>query len=157
MFINGMKAAFPRLSGSSQVSTGADTPIDDAPDAASLNFGLVDMIEETVYGNYTLNLSQLNKQQQHKYFNQIKYHVGKNNDMRKYGINKTKKHIRIKDGKEVLFICSSLGVAPRNLLLELCGSDYDIPKWLENRRNNLFDNGFGYSLATSPQIDKYEN
>ena len=157
MFVDGMKAAFPRLcKSSSQVSTAADTPTTDSPGAESLHFGLVDMVAETQYDDYTLNLSQQQKQLQHKYFAQMKFEVSKNNDLRsKYGVSRSKNHIRITEGKTLLFMCSSEGVAPRNLLLELCGSAYDIPTWLENRRNNVFDDGYGYSLAASPKVDKY--
>jgi len=147
-----MKDAFPILCRSPLVSTDAHTPTADAQgdEPAMQNFQSVRRVEETLYEDYDFAAGQLAKQRRSDYYTEMKRKVDARNVKERYSINQSRRHINIRDGKELIFQCSSTGVAPRNLLLELHGSDYHIPSWLEKRANQEFDN-FGYSSTSSPQ------
>jgi len=145
-----MKDAFPILCRSPIVSTGVQTPNAEGGDQSVMqNFQSVRRVEETVYGDYDFAICQHAKQNRNDYYSEMKRKVEARNVRDRYTINRSRNHINMKDGRELIFQCSSTGVAPRNLLLELHGSDYHIPTWLEKRANLEFDN-FGYSSTSSP-------
>ena len=150
--VEGIRIAFPILSrSSSTVSTGAHTPAEPAEgsSAALHHFQPVQRVEETVYAVYSLSMGQVAKLAKNSYYSQMKERVVARNVTERYSISQSRAHINIRDGKELIFQCSLLGVAPRNLLLELHGSDYDIPTWLLKRARGDFDN-FGYVSTSSP-------
>ena len=71
----------------------------------------------------------------------------------KFSRNLTKDYITIFAGKDAVFRCKATGVAPRNLLIEMHTTHYDIPKWLEKRSQGGFSN-FNFSVEHSPPSKK---
>ena len=89
-----------------------------------------------------------------KYFEDAKLGIAEHSspdDIEMYTLGEGRHHIwlRYNPTGQMVFKCSKIGVAPRNFLLELHGSGYIIPKWLELRAAGEF-NGKAYHYENSP-------
>lgn len=71
----------------------------------------------------------------------------------KFSRNLTRNYITIFAGKDTIFRCSATGIAPRNLLIEMHTSQYDVPSWLGRRSQGGFSN-FNYAVEKSPPSKK---
>jgi hypothetical protein len=71
----------------------------------------------------------------------------------KFSQNLTRDYITIFAGRDAIFRCKATGVAPRNLLIEMHTTHYDIPKWLEKRNQGGFSN-FNFVVEQSPPSKK---
>ncbi len=95
---------------------------------------------EGVLTNYVgYNFSRAG-QETRKYFNEVSKGIrGVYGQRDRYSAVKTGSHFKIKDGNNVIFSCSNQNFCARNLLLELHDARFDIPTWLENRNNQVYD------------------
>lgn len=147
-----MKVIFPGLS--PMIVTGTSTPGVSVENYDNDDHDIVPPLFElelTNYVGYALNP----RQETRKYVYEVSKGI-RNVDGQKsrYTVEKTRSHIRIKDGSTVIFRCGNQNVCARNLLLELHGARFDIPTWLEDRNNNCYDN-WNYSSLVSPLSNLY--
>jgi hypothetical protein len=95
------------------------------------------------------------KQETRKYFNEVSKGISRvYGQADRYAARKTVAHFKIKDGNKVIFRCSNQNFCARNLLLELHHAHFDIPTWLVNRDNGLYDN-WNYVSKASPPGSEY--
>lgn len=97
----------------------------------------------TTYVDYTLPQNKIDK----KYFKGICIEMNRHQSNSNYLITQSRRNINIKRGNTIIFKCSKVGVAPRNLYLELCGANFDLAEWEVKRARGDY-NGFGYESAT---------
>ena len=157
MFIEAFRVAFPSLTAanrepsrhtSARTTPGSTTPGPGVPP-------LPPVTEMTEYPPYPFPTGRLPDASSRDYYGDIKKGYKENNDLveqTQYRIGKSRDNnvwIQFQQTGEIIFKCSNVGIAPRNLLLELHSCHYKIPEWRMKRDQGEFDN-FSYESSTSP-------
>ena len=154
MFIEAFRVAFPGLTAAnrapSRYTSVRTTPGSTTPGVPPLP----PVTEVTEYATYHFPIGRLPDASSRDYYGDIKIGYKNNNDtaeLAHYRIGQSRDNIWIQfqHSGETIFKCSNVGIAPRNLLLELHSCGYKIPEWLVKRGQGEFNN-FSYETSISP-------
>jgi hypothetical protein len=97
----------------------------------SANFaGSGDHVVETTYPSFALSTRQLNRIEQHKYFEAIKKGVKDRYGENRYAIQKSRHKMYIRDGSQKIFACSINDHSMRCAYLDMLSLDFNVDNFI---------------------------